>query len=150
MMRLLIVSIVLIWPALAQAGQAPSADEAAVREVVRRYENARAAQDPKAIESLFTSDADQQTSSGEWRRGRAQVVPGTLASSKQNEGRRTITVTSVRFITPEVAIADGPYDIATADTVRHMWTAIVLKREGGTWRISAIRNMLPAGAAAPR
>jgi hypothetical protein len=54
-------------------------------------------------------------------------------------------VTSVRFITPDVAIADGPYDIATGGTVRHNWTTIVLKREAGAWRIAAIRNMAPPG-----
>ena len=147
MVRLLILSLslALVPPAPAVAQQAPSGDEAAVREVVRRYESARDATDAKAIEALFTADADQHTTAAEWRRGRAQVVSGSLGSSKQNPGDRTITVTSVRFITPDVAIADGPYDIATGGTVRHNWTTIVLKREAGAWRIAAIRNMAPPG-----
>jgi hypothetical protein len=28
-----------------------------------------------------------------------------------------------------------------------MWTTIVLEREGGAWRVAAIRNMVPATAA---
>lgn len=36
---------------------------------------------PAAIEGLFTTDADQHTTSGEWRRGWAQVTSGSLASS---------------------------------------------------------------------
>jgi uncharacterized protein (TIGR02246 family) len=124
---------------------APTADEAAVREVVRRYVNARELKDPAAIEALFTADADQHTTSGEWRRGRAQIVPGTLESSKRNPGTRTITVQAVRFIAPDVAIADGPYEIAGAGATRRMWATLVLKREAGGWRIAAIRNMVPTG-----
>jgi uncharacterized protein (TIGR02246 family) len=147
MMRLLILSIALVSSAPIGAQQAHPADEAAVRDVVRRYEAARDAKDAKAIEALFTADADQHTTAAEWRRGRSQVVTGSLGSSKQNPGDRTITVTSVRFITPDVAIADGPYDIATGGTVRHMWTTIIVKREAGAWKIAAIRNMTPTGGA---
>jgi uncharacterized protein (TIGR02246 family) len=127
-----------------QARPVASGDEQAVREVVRQYVNARELKDPKAIEALFTEDADQHTTGGEWRRGRAEIVPGTLESSTRNPGARRITVDSVRFITADVAIADGPYEIGT----RRMWTSIVLRRDGGVWRIAAIRNMVPTGGQA--
>ena len=150
MLRLLILSLALVPSALLAAQQAPPGDEAAVREVIRRYESARDAKDAKAIEALFTADADQHTTAAEWRRGRGQVVTGSLGSSKQNPGDRTITVTSVRFITPDVVIADGPYEITTAGAVRRMWTTIIVKREAGAWRIAAIRNMMPTGSGAAR
>lgn len=120
-----------------------SGEEAAVREVVRRYVNARELKDPAAIEALFTADADQRTTSGEWRRGRAQVVPGTLESSTRNPGTRNITVQAIRFVTPDVAIADGPYEISGPTGTRRMWATLVLKRDTGGWRIAAIRNMVP-------
>ena len=44
-----------------------SPDESAVRDVVRQYVDARERADAAAIGALFTSDADQLTSSGEWR-----------------------------------------------------------------------------------
>jgi uncharacterized protein (TIGR02246 family) len=128
----------------AQTSAAPSADEAAIRTLVRNYVHARAAQDPAAIEAIFTADADQHTTSGEWRRGRAEVIRGSLESSKRNPGNRSITVETVRFITPDVAMADGPYEIVADGTVRRMWTTIVVEREQGAWRIAAIRNMVPA------
>jgi uncharacterized protein (TIGR02246 family) len=135
-------------------GQQPdrrAADEAAVREVVARYMAARELRDPRAIEALFTADADQQTTSGEWRRGRAQIVPGTLQSSERNQGARSIRVEAVRFLTPDVAIADGPYEIAAAGggAARRMWTTIVVTRSPDGWRIAAIRNMVPTSAAGP-
>ncbi len=123
------------------------ADEAAVRQVVQKYVDAREAKDAHAIEALFTSDADQLVSTGEWRKGRAAVVKGTMASSQNSGGKRTITVTSVRFLAPGVAIADGRYEITgMADgTSRKMWASLTLTRGAGGWRIAAIRNMLPAG-----
>jgi uncharacterized protein (TIGR02246 family) len=138
-----VVGVVLASAGLAAQTPAPAGDEAAVREVVRRYVNARELKDPAAIEALFTGDADQHTTSGEWRRGRAAIVPGTLESSKRNPGNRSITVQTVRFIAPDVAIADGPYDITGAGGTRRMWATLVLKREPGGWRIAAIRNMVP-------
>src|SRR5450432_236356 len=97
---------------------AQSGDEAAVRQVVQKYMDARDQNDPRAIEALFTADADQLVSSGEWRKGRAEVVKGTMASSQSSGG-----------------------------STRNMWTSIMLARGADGWRIAAIRNMLPAAPA---
>jgi uncharacterized protein (TIGR02246 family) len=132
-------------PLSAQPAPSRAVDEAAVREVVRKYVNARELRDAAAIEALFTPDADQLTTSGEWRRGRDAIVPGTLASSQRNPGTRAITVETVRFLAPDVAVVDGPYNIGGGDgaPLRRMRTTIVLKREADGWRIAAIRNMVP-------
>jgi uncharacterized protein (TIGR02246 family) len=129
---------------------AQESDEAAVRDVVKRYVDAREARDAKALAALFTDDADQLTSSGEWRKGRDGVVKGGLASSAASSGKRTISVQSVRFVAKDVAIADGPYEIAGAAAGgenRKMWTSFVMTRGAAGWRIAAIRNMLPAAPA---
>lgn len=139
-MRPVLLLCLLALPVLAQK----PADEAAVRDVVKRYVDARDARDAKAIEALFTADADQLVSSGVWRRGRAEVVKGTLASSEAAGGKRTIAVQTVRFLSPDVALADGPYEIAGAAEARKMWTSITVVRKPEGWRIAAIRNMLPA------
>jgi uncharacterized protein (TIGR02246 family) len=115
-------------------------DEGAIRDLVGRYMAAREAADPARVEALFTDDADQLVSSGEWRRGREALVKGAMASSKANEGRRTVTVESVRFLAAEVAIADGRYEIGE----RRMWSTFIVKRTPAGWRIAGIRNMLPA------
>jgi uncharacterized protein (TIGR02246 family) len=122
------------------------ADDSAIRDVVSRYVAAREHRDEKAIASLFVPDADQLVSSGEWRKGREQVVRGTLASSQSSPGARTITVESVRMISRDVALADGRYEIAgtPVSPARRMWTTFILSRTPQGWRIAAIRNMLPA------
>ena len=139
------VSIAL-WAALPLGAQSPEArnDEAAVREVVRLYVEAREARDAGAIAALFTEDADQLTSGGEWRRGREALVHGAQASSARTEGKRTITVETVRFLAPGVALADGRYEIAGRGGDRRMWASLTLTRGAAGWRIAAIRNMLPA------
>lgn len=130
---------------LAQAPAGTAAEEKAVREIVARYVDARDRRDAAALAALFTADADQFTTSGEWRRGRDAVVKGGLASSQRNPGARSITVESVRFIAPGVAIADGGYAIQSgADAARPMWTTIVVTQGPQGWRIAAIRNALPS------
>jgi uncharacterized protein (TIGR02246 family) len=128
-------------------GQDDRDDEAAVREVVQRYVDAREARDAKDIEPLLTEDADQLVSDGTWRRGRDELVKGMLESSRRNPAKRTIEVTSVRFLSPEVVLPDGRYvqKAAEGGKDRVMWTAITLKKGADGWRIAAIRNMLPAG-----
>ncbi len=123
-----------------------TADEAAVRALVQQYMEARDRQDPRAIESLFTADADQLVSSGEWRKGRPEVVKGTMASSQSTGGKRTISVESVRFVSAGVALADGHYDLAglAGGETRHMWTSLIAVKTAAGWKIAAIRNMLPA------
>jgi uncharacterized protein (TIGR02246 family) len=125
---------------LAGSLMAQSADEQAVREVVRKYVDARDHPDPATLQPLFTADADQLVSNGQWRKGREEVVRGSIASSQNETGKRTITVESVRFLAPGVALADARYEIGD----RKMWTTLLITKEKSGWRIAAIRNMLPA------
>jgi len=146
----LAIAALLTVSSLTSYAQAPArdrqADVAAVKAVVAAYVDAREARDAARLSALFTDDADQLVSNGEWRRGRTAVVEGGLASSARSSGVRTIEVETVRFVTDAVAVADGRYEIAASGNVpaRRMWTAFVMAKRDGTWRISAIRNMRPS------
>ena len=130
-------------------GSAAGKDDAAVRAVVARYVDAREKRDPKLLEALFTEDADQLVTTGEWRKGRENVVRGGLASSQANPGARQIAVEVVRFVAPGVALADGRYEITEPQAVapRRMRTTFVVVRARNEWRIAAIRNMAPTDPA---
>ena len=145
MLRTLAV-LLLVLPALCFAQNTNRvADETAIRAVVNAFLDTRDKNDPVALAALMTADVDQQQTSGNVRRGRDAVVKGSLATQQSTGGKRTITLDSIRFVTADVAIADGRYDsVGRADgSDRHMLTSMVLKREGGAWKIAAIRNMLP-------
>jgi uncharacterized protein (TIGR02246 family) len=134
-----------VVPGLSGPAKSPAADESAVRDLVKRYVESRETGDPKAIAGLFTPNADQLVSSGEWRKGRDALVAGTVASSAREKGqRRSIDLQSIRFLDPGIAVADGRYILSGATGSRNMWTTIVAKRTAEGWRIAAIRNMLPA------
>lgn len=123
-----------------------AADEAAIRAVIQAFLDTRERNDAAGLAALLTADVDQRQTSGNLRSGREAVVSGALATQQATGGRRTITVDSIRFLSPDVALADGRYDsVGRADgTDRRMLTSIVLRRDGGAWKIAAIRNMLPA------
>src|SRR5262245_58968158 len=105
------ISLGVITATTVSAQKGPADAEAAVRAVVASYVDAREKQDAAAIGALFTDDADQFNSSGDWRRGREAIVKGTLQSSQRNTGARNITLKAVRFPASGVAIADGEYGI---------------------------------------
>ena len=127
--------------------QTPGAeqDTQAVRDVVARYVKARNDKDSDAVRRLFTTDADQLVSTGEWRRGIDKLVRGAMESSQRERSQSSIQVENVRFLDADVGIADGRYRTTSlSGATREMWTTLVLKRTGTEWRIAAIRNMLPA------
>jgi uncharacterized protein (TIGR02246 family) len=123
-----------------------AAPDAAIRAAVQQYVDVREHPDPQALEHLFTTDADQLVSSGEWRKGRDAVVKGTIAASQREAGKRTIAIESIRFVDKNVALADGRYELtdAAGNPTRKMWTSILLTHNKSGWRIAAIRNMLPS------
>src|SRR5918995_80698 len=101
-LRIALIGLVLFGAGPAAQTTARDADETRIRRLVKNYVDARERADARAVDALFTPDADQLTSSGEWRKGRDEVVRGSLTSSKQNVGRRTITVETVRFVSADV------------------------------------------------
>jgi uncharacterized protein (TIGR02246 family) len=144
----LLVAVTAIAAAGGVSAQAAdrAADEAAVRAVIQAFLDTREKNDAVGLAALLTADVDQQQTSGNTRRGRDAVVSGSLATQQSTGGTRTITVDSLRFVSPDVAIADGRYDsVGRSDgTDQRMLTSMVLRREGGAWKIAAIRNMLPS------
>jgi uncharacterized protein (TIGR02246 family) len=131
---------------------APPESEGAIRQLIQQYLVARDRNDAAALSKLFLPGSDQLVSNGEWRKGTEAVVEGTLATSRRTGGNRSITIETVRFLTPDAALADGRYDLTGLSGSRnlHMWSTFVLVRTAEGWRIAAIRNMLPASDTAAK
>ena len=151
----MIIRSVLFLAALALGGLAHAqpasraADEAAIEAVIQAFIDTREANDAAGLAKLLTEDVDQRQTSGNVRSGRDAVVSGSLATTQSTGGRRVITVDALRFVGADVAIADGRYDsLGRADgSDQRMLTSMVLRREGGEWKIAAIRNMIPTSPA---
>jgi uncharacterized protein (TIGR02246 family) len=147
-----LVSLAVVIIAGASSAQAQTsdraADEAAVKKVIQAFIDTRESNDAAGLTELLTTDVDQRQTSGNMRSGRDAVVSGSLATNQSTGGKRTITVDSLRFIGADVAIADGRYDSIgrTDGSDQRMLTSMVLRREGGAWKIAAIRNMLPSAS----
>jgi uncharacterized protein (TIGR02246 family) len=153
LLRLPICKLFLLcFAACISAKNAISPEESKIREVIHQYLDAREHRDSKALAGVLTPDADQLVSSGEWRKGREAVVRGALASSESTGGHRNITIQNIRFLAPNVALADGPYEITglSGGENRKMWTTFLLTRGSKGWLIAAIRNMRPAAPSIPK
>lgn len=138
---------VMVIPCLyAQDASNHAQHKQAIEALIDQYAQAREQQDTVLLKSILTEEIDQLVSNGEWRRGLRTAVEGMKRSSSSNPGERTLTVDHIRFINPEAAIADARYEIKNTDgSVRKMWSTFIVVYEAGTWKIAAIRNMLPAG-----
>ena len=119
--------------------------QTAITHLIDQYSEAREKIDTNLLKSILTTDIDQLVSNGEWRKGIASAVAGMVRSSSTQPGTRTLKVESIKMLNPATAIADCRYEITNADgSIRKMWSSFIVVDEKGKWKISSIRNMLPA------
>ncbi len=114
--------------------------------LIEKYSQARETRDTLLLKEILIKDVDQLVSTGEWRNGIDASVRGMLNSSASSPGTRTLTIEKIRLLNPNCAIVDCKYDIQnTEGTTRRMWSTFIVVSIRGSWKISAIRNMLPSG-----
>jgi len=144
---LFIVLDLMMAPSLnAQNKTTDDKQQKAIYTLIDQYSQAREKRDTVLLKSILTNDVDQLVSSGEWRNGIQGSVKGMLRSSDSNQGSRKLIVEKIRFLTKESAIADARYEIQNKDgTIRKMWSTFIVVYDKPTWKITAIRNMLPTG-----
>lgn len=113
--------------------------------LIDKYSQAREKRDTVLLKNILTGDIDQLVSTGEWRTGIEASVKGMLNSSAASPGTRALIIDKMRLLNPDNAIVDCRYEIQNADGgTRKMWSTFVAVSDKGIWKISAIRNMLPA------
>jgi len=145
---LIILNFLLIQVIAGQEGKEADASTQAIYALIDTYSLARETQDTVLLTSILTADVDQLVSSGEWRTGLGHAIEGMQRSSAGNPGSRTLTVERIRFLNPDIALADARYVIKNTrgETTRKMWSTFVVVMHQERWKIAAIRNMLPAGS----
>jgi ketosteroid isomerase-like protein len=131
--------------AISQENAGQKKDNDAIITLIADYSLARENRDTVLLKKILTPDIDQLVSNGEWRRGITAAVQGMLRSSATNPGTRTLTVDKIRFMDGANAVADARYEITNDDgSLRKMWSTFIVVKRKGQWKITGIRNMLPA------
>ena len=116
-----------------------------ITSLIDQYSQAREKRDTVLLKTILTTEVDQLVSTGEWRNGIGASVAGMLKSSANSPGTRTLHIEKIRMLNPNSAIVDCKYEIQNEDgTARKMWSTFIVVAEKEVWKISAIRNMLPA------
>ncbi|MFC9994771.1 SgcJ/EcaC family oxidoreductase [Nocardia sp. NPDC127526] len=121
-------------------------DEAAVRAVFDRLNQAWAAADARAFAAEFTEDADYVTFFGPRYKGRADIeaMHQPVFEKWQRGTRLDGEVTAVRFLTPEVALVHGKGAVVKGKRRRNRFNTkvnlFVMIREAGRWRVAAFHN----------
>jgi hypothetical protein len=117
----------------------------AISLLIDQYATARETRDTTLLKTILMEDVDQLVSTGEWRYGLNSAVQGMLKSSANSPGTRMLQVDKVKMISSASAVVDCKYEIQNASgEARKMWSTFIVVAENGVWKISAIRNMLPA------
>lgn len=117
----------------------------AIHSLIDQYSVAREKSDTVLLKTILTTNVDQLVSNGEWRNGIITAIQGMQKSSATNPGTRTLRIDKIRMLNATAAIVDCRYEIQNTDsTMRRMWSTFIVVVEKKAWKISAIRNMLPA------
>lgn len=123
------------------------ADSAALHEYVETYENAMSTHDPTVVAAFFSEDADLVPGNLPVLNGREAIEAWWRAYFERQEAERrgTFSVTSTRFLTPDVALVNlaitsggvgaGGEELPERKA-RGTW---LLRRHGGQWLIEAAR-----------
>jgi uncharacterized protein (TIGR02246 family) len=134
-----------VWGA---AAAAQVDDEAAIYAVQDRQADAWNRHDAAAYARLFSEDGDVVNVLGWWWRGRAQIESKLTNAFAFvfHDSRLTITETSVRFLSPTIAVAHVRWTMTGAKTPPSMPAPTegiqiqVLQKAAGHWLIRSFQN----------
>jgi len=129
---------------------ASTSDEAAVRALLDAFIEGWNAGSGSSLARPFAADAEFTNIMGLKVRGRALIARGhdELFETVFFGTRLTGGVESVRFFGPDVAYADGVFELQNADGSPHdmlsrALPAFIAVKEAGAWSIVVFRNMIP-------
>jgi uncharacterized protein (TIGR02246 family) len=130
------------------ASASTSDDEGSIRQVQVSQADAWNRHDAAAYAALFTEDGDCVNVVGWWWKGRAQIESKLKAAFAFvfHDSQLTVTDTSVRFLSPTIAIAHVSWTMTGAKTPpgipepRQGIEIQVLQKKSGHWLIQAFQN----------
>ena len=129
-------------------GHDQSQDEAEIREVEKRQQEAWNQHDAKAYANLFTDDGEIVNIVGWWWKGRAEIEKKLTDAYTYvfRESALTVTDVQVKFLTPEIAVAHVKWTMTGARTPKGLpepqqgIQIQVLQKHADKWLIAAFQN----------
>jgi uncharacterized protein (TIGR02246 family) len=151
--RCLAVFALLLLLPRASLSQSSAADEKDIRSMGTQIQDAWNKKDARMLADLWLTDGDYVSSTGRTATGRAEVERAFAAqwTGLYKGTKLTHTLTSVRFIRKDVAVADGAFEIsgmkdATGKSLptRSGLSTLIAARKGERWYVAALRGMVPS------
>lgn len=127
---------------LAAESQSREADAAAIRAAAKVYTEALQKGESKTLTDLWTADGDIIDDAGQVLQGRETVAATTAGEPSGPQPEFQITETSLRFVTPDVAIEDGKVEVTLPGggmPLEGRFSATWV-REAGGWKLAALRE----------
>jgi uncharacterized protein (TIGR02246 family) len=138
---------------LSAAALGQSNDEKDIRAIGAQIQSAWNKADAKEIADLFLTDGDYVSSTGRTARGRDELQKAFAAqwSGIYKGTKLSHTLTNVRFLRKDVAIADGAFEITgMRDSsgkilpTRSGLSTVIAAKKGDRWYVAGLRGMVPS------
>jgi len=126
-----LIAIPLLFAACACARADEAADRAAIGRVVAALNAIESGKEGKReAASLFTANAENEL---------PQLLNPALRQPWSETTKPALALRSVRFVAPDVALAEADYTQIGSTIVRRVPVLLVMKKEGAEWRIASLR-----------
>ena len=151
--RFLFSALALLAVSIPALSQSQAADDKDIRSIGTQVQDAWNKHDAKMLADLWLTDGDYVSSTGRTATGRAEVESAfaTQWSGVYKGTKLTHTLTSVRFLRKDVAVADGAFEISgmkdasgKALPTRSGLSTIIAVKKGERWYVAALRGMVPS------
>lgn len=128
-------------------------NEEAIRKLYDQFIAAWNKHDAKGMAAMWVEDGDEVEPDGHVAKGRAELTKmlGMQHESVMKKTKLTLTIDSVWFVSADVALVDGTYEVAGIVAPdgkelppRKGRLSSILLNERGKWSIAASRLMIPA------
>ncbi|MBM4268262.1 MAG: nuclear transport factor 2 family protein [Deltaproteobacteria bacterium] len=158
-MRSVLVAFVVLAAVLATtdpvlgAARKVNLEEQVLYENYFRFSGAWNRGDPDGLVELYDEETDHFSADGRVAKGRTEVreLFADQLDTVYEGSRLTLTLDSLRFLSPEIALANGQFELVNVKgpsgrplpPLRGLHTDIWVLSDG-TWRVAASRTALPA------
>jgi uncharacterized protein (TIGR02246 family) len=128
-------------------------DEKDIRAIGAQIQSAWNKSDAKEMADLFLTDGDYISSTGRTARGRDELQKAFAAqwSGVYKGTKLAHTLTNVRFLRKDVAIADGAFEITGMRDgsgkilpTRSGLSTVIAAKKGDRWYVAGLRGMVPS------